>query len=60
MLNGSQYFQFFPDEAADSPALSKLPLKPFQSAKALDALRIILREVQKFLDESAEHLPSEK
>jgi hypothetical protein len=60
MLDGSQYFQFFPDEAADGPADAKLQLKPFQSAAALEALRVILREVQQFLDESAEHLPSEK
>jgi hypothetical protein len=60
MLDGSQYFQFFPDEAADGPANPKQPLKPFQSAEALEALRVILREVQQFLDESAEHLPSEK
>jgi hypothetical protein len=60
MLDGSQYFQSFPDEAADGPANQKPQLKPFQSAEALDALRIILREVQQFLDQSAEHLPSEK
>ena len=52
MLDGSQYFQFFPEEASASESLAgpKPRLKPFESAEARDALRIILREVQKFLD----------